>query len=75
MSDVKTQACDVCGILRKESNHWFAAATYRGHFSVVTWEFREQLHRDAASDFTTLSDLCSENCIAKALSKSLGAGE
>lgn len=39
MADIHTQSCDVCGTLRKETNHWFKGIVRsdRGGIFLVPW--------------------------------------
>lgn len=42
MADVNTQSCDVCGVLRQETNHWYRAIPKMSGadfaFCVFAWE-------------------------------------
>jgi hypothetical protein len=38
LANVKTQTCDICGIQRQPSNHWFKVFKVEGGLLILTWE-------------------------------------
>jgi hypothetical protein len=75
MSDVNTQKCDECGILKREVNNWYHAATIPGQFIITSWDRQSLLTILKPclenSDIKIL-DICSESCAVKAMSKAIG---
>jgi hypothetical protein len=57
MANITTQSCDVCGVMRKETNHWFRIVVWvafesPGRISVYPWTFNlyDTIHQHACSD-------------------------
>lgn len=67
MSEIKTQSCDECGILRERENHWLKAAVCPGAFMVMRTDRVFEPWPNAK-----ILDLCSESCAVKAMCKAIG---
>jgi len=68
---VETYACDECGAVKQQSNHWVLAWSSERlgrhvgrHVSFVPW-------LADATDRDSLIHLCGEGCAAKVLSKAI----
>jgi hypothetical protein len=74
VSDVNTQKCDECGILKREVNNWYHAVTIRGYFCVAdkALSLDDEYSAIEYSEGAKRLDLCSESCAVKAMSKAIG---
>lgn len=54
--------CDVCGVQKKETNHWFRADMTNRRFNVLPFN-------DVANGQLQVSDVCGEACLVKLLNK------
>lgn len=75
MAEYTAFKCDVCGATKGEANHWFYAIATRTQFHVAPFVDRSDLaRRYIGTEGAEPIDLCSEQCVAKAMSKTIGAG-
>lgn len=63
MSKVNTYACDICGVQRKETNHWLTFSVFtddqqKQGFQVQQWD-------DKRADFSWVTHLCGAQCLGK----------
>lgn len=76
MSTLNTLACDICGAIRRETNHWFRAIAWEaGHFEISTLEKSSAMLLTGPTDSNwprgVVLDLCSESCAVKAMSQTM----
>lgn len=74
MAKVETYSCDQCGAQKTKGNGWFRAIIKKGdYFLASPWEFglAELLGVPSGSEE---KHYCSESCVAKAFSKTMGSG-
>lgn len=65
MSRIEQVKCDICGTLKKETNHWFSAwVDSNGAF---------RLFQNADAEF--LADICGQQCAIAALNNYLQTGQ
>lgn len=57
--------CDVCGVAKQESNHWFLASQHGAHGP--TWSISTWTEVDARQDDVT--HLCGQECAVKKLTE------
>lgn len=60
-------ACDVCGIVKGQANHWFYADASKGEWIVWTWASEAE---DRGKNYT---HLCGHVCAVKKLSEWMSA--
>lgn len=60
--------CNICGVERKEANHWFVATKDRGRFSIEAWDVAERENR---LDNEDAIHLCGQVCAHKLLDRFL----
>lgn len=66
MAEKTTYSCDVCGIEKKDSNHWWKAIECDGGLKFFRWNYK-------ISDATPVIHLCGPGCASVKLSKFMGA--
>jgi hypothetical protein len=69
MADINTQSCDVCGAVRKETNHWFRVEIgndeYINGIFIYSWDTTNVL----TGHQHTCSDKCTQTLIQRWLDK------
>lgn len=66
MSDIATKACNVCGRLKQEVNHWLVAVIWKHDLTF----FPSGVGRsESISGPFTLEDICGADCAHKRLSQ------
>ena len=68
MASRNSKTCDICGVERMESNHWFLAfvdVSDKPSIAFYPWN-------DTAAEGVTVKHLCGPGCAAKALSTTMG---
>jgi len=60
----QTITCDVCGVVKREANHWFTYLDQAGQVTFYPW---------SEADYRTHNHLCSERCCMTILSRKLAA--
>jgi len=73
MSDYNTKRCDECGALKKEANGWFIAYAIVGKFLLLA-PMNCPPQVEGVFRQSQCMDLCSESCVARATSKTIGSG-
>lgn len=84
MAKVETYSCDQCRVQKTKGNGWFRAIIKKGdYFLAAPWEF-ELMGLLLPSRVTGMPEdsfkgseekhYCSESCVAKAFSKTMGSG-
>lgn len=66
--DVNTKACNVCGVLRREGNHWFCSFEDNQAFILVPAEQRLEFEAEWPKS-APIADLCGDACCAKRLAE------
>ena len=64
--DVSTQSCEVCGVLKGASNHWFRVVATDRSLMIMPWG--QQLYMQAENE----KHLCGDVCIGKLVQDWLG---
>jgi hypothetical protein len=65
--DVKTVACDLCGLQKQETNHWLVEVTRAG-FEGIIFQPAEATESPRNPDFI-YKDLCGQECAHKRLAQ------
>lgn len=60
-------SCDMCGVQKREANHWFIAFEEKGELRIAGWASPRRLS-------TGTAHLCGENCVHKLLSSFFAHG-
>lgn len=69
MAITTTYTCDVCGVPKKETNHWFMASTDEdGRIHLATWE-----QRIPPVLICVEAHLCGRECVHKWIDRQLGS--
>lgn len=73
MAKVETYSCDQCGAQKTKGNGWFCAwLRLQSYFYVFPFEKRPTI--TVVPDRAEEKHYCSESCVAKAFSKTMGSG-
>ena len=61
---IEGYTCDVCGVQRGESNHWFMSRYGEGYFRIEEWNAQ-------SAKLPTCKHICGSQCATKCLNQTL----
>lgn len=63
MAELKTFTCDVCGVQKREANHWFAVLRGDAAVTIITYQRSVETHlRCNLRPGNEVADTCGEKC-------------
>ena len=60
-------SCDICGVIKKDSNNWWYAITTENGWTISPWDY------PAMTDDPEVKHLCGIGCATKKLSEFMNA--